>query len=166
MKYAVLGAWMLMAAAAHAAPPICDTLKPLVNDPEHGFVALRAEPEEQPKYWQAKPFLDHAKCDVWTSEKAIAHNLRCVANDRFDASAVTAFYQAAVKDIDACLVDVKGGSKFKKAIEPVSMPLLKGQMTDWVLDTDTARIKIEVTDYLRTKTNSSYNSLSVEFLKY
>ncbi len=83
-----------------------------------------------------------------------------------DPAAVTSFYQATVHDIEACLPTLKDGTRFHRTSKPVSMPLLKGQMTDWILDTDTARIKIEVTDYLRTKTNSSYNSLSVEFLKY
>lgn len=158
-------AWFLGAAAALAAPPICDTLKPLVEDPERGFVALRGAPE-RPRYWEARPFLDHAACDVWTSEKAVAHNVRCVANDRFDPAAVTRFYQSAEHDIDACLATLRDGARFRKTSEPVSMPLLKGRMTGWLLDTDTVRIRIEVTDYLRTRTHSSYNSLSVEFLKY
>lgn len=158
-------AWFAGAAAAQAAPPICDTLKPLLDDPEHGFIELHGAPE-QPQYWVAKPFLDHAKCDVWTSARNIAHNLRCVANDRLTPAVVTQFYQSTEHDIDACLATVKDGNRFRKSREPVSMPLLKGAATSWILDTDSIRIEIRIADYFRTTTNSSYNSLSVEFLKY
>jgi hypothetical protein len=132
----LLIAWHVDGVAARPAPPICDTPKPLLNDPKRGFSALRVVPEPA-RYWVAKPFLDHAKCDVWISARTIADNVHCVANDRLASAVAKQFYQTTEHEIDACLVTVKDGDRFGKSGEPVSMPLLKGAATSWILDTDT-----------------------------
>ena len=158
-------AWLVAAAHAASAATICPTLTQLLTDPPAGFIAQRGSAEE-PQYWASKPFLAAGVCKVWVALTAEAHNVRCVVNDEAAPVKVTAFYEETRRDIDACLAELPGGVKFKREIQPVNTDRLKGAQTIWVYESDVRRFKIDLADYLRVVPGTSYNSFSVEYMKY
>ena len=158
-------ACFLLVASPAGAEGICDPLIRLITDPPSGFIAYRAEPIE-PQYWTSKPLLPQGKCKVWASLMAEAHNVRCTANDDASPAVVTAYFEDTRRTIDLCLMALPNSAKFERRANPVNTEGLKGAETSWVYDTATARLKINLTDYLRVTLGSSYNSFAVEYLKY
>ena len=103
---------------------------------------------------------------MWVSRTAEAHNVRCVVNDAAAPVKVTAFYETTRREIDACLAGLAEGGKFKREAGPVTTDRLKGAETTWVFESDVRRFKIDLADYLRVVLGTSYNSFSVEYMKY
>jgi hypothetical protein len=158
-------AWLVLATPAAQAAGICPVLTQLLTAPPAGFIAQRGAAEE-PQYWVSKPFLADASCKVWVARSAEAHNIRCVVNDQAAPVKVTAFYETMRADIDTCLAGLPDGAKFKRVAGPVNTDRLKGAETTWVFESDVRRFKIDLADYLRVVLNTSYNSFSVEYMKY
>jgi hypothetical protein len=144
---------------------ICPQLSKLIADPPAGFVAARAEPTS-PQRWASRPFLPSASCAVWASRSSEAHNIRCTINDGANPSKVAGFYRDTVRSIDRCLTALPDGRKYNRHTAQVDSEGLKGAETRWIFDSDVLRFQIDLTDYRRTADGSTYNSLSVEYLKY
>jgi hypothetical protein len=144
---------------------ICSQLSRLITDPPAGFVAARAE-QTSPQRWASRPFLPNANCAVWASRSSEAHNIRCTINDGTNASKVAGFYQDTVQSIDRCLAALPDGKKYRRHTAQVDSDGLKGAETRWIYDSGVLRFQIDLADYRRTADRSTYNSLSVEYLKY
>jgi hypothetical protein len=151
--------------AAPAFADICPGLTRLLTAPPSGFIAARGEPTA-PQYWAAKPIVADAKCRIWQSAAAEAHNMRCVVNDEAAPESVAEFYRKTSDEIDRCLAALPGSPKFDRTSREVETSLLKGTETVWISDTPAVRFKIDLAGYRRVELGTSYDSLSVEFLKY
>ena len=152
-------------ASSASAEEICPQLSRLIKDPPAGFVSDRAEPIS-PQRWASRPFLPNAKCVIWASRSAEAHNIRCTINDGADPSTVTEFYQDTERSIDRCLAALPEGNKYDRHTTQVDSEGLKGAETRWVYDSDVLRFQIDLTNYRRTFDGSTYNSFFFEYLKY
>ena len=155
----------LFGRAGYAQDVLCAPLMRLLANPPAGFVERRAGPDGDQR-WTATPVAAAAVCGVWESRAGDADSIRCTINDRANPASVTAFYDGEVAGIDRCLATQPVLGKWERTTSPVSVEGLRGTETIWVRDTDALRFKISLADYLRTATNSSYNSFSVEYLKY
>jgi hypothetical protein len=151
--------------SAAAAQEICAPLAKLIKDPPAGFMSDRAEPIG-PQRWASVPIIPNAKCVVWASRTAEAHNIRCDINDGASASVVTGFFERASGSIDRCLATLPDGGRYDRTTAKVDVGGLTGTETSWIFDSDVLRFKIDLTDYRRGFDGSTYNSFSVEYLKY
>jgi len=148
-----------------SAEEICPQLSGLLKDPPKGFVSLRGAPASAQR-WDSRPFFQNGKCAVWASRSAEAHNIRCTVNDGGKAAKVTKFYEDTKASIARCLKALPEGKSYVRHNEKVDGDGLQGTESSWVYDTDALRFKIDLADYRRTADGSTYNSFSVEYLKY
>ncbi len=160
-------AWICVLAWAPAAPAqeLCGQITRLLAAPPAGFLADRGAAIGAQR-WTSPNFLPHAQCVIWASRTAEAHNIRCTVNDEAAPALVSAYFAHSQRIIDQCLAALPTGRLFVRRVDPVASEGLQGQDARWIADTDRFRIQIELTDYRRVVLGSSYNSLSVEYLKY
>lgn len=152
-------------ASTASAEEICPQLSQLLKDPPAGFVAHRGEPVS-PQSWASKPFLANANCVVSVARIQEAHEMRCSVNDGTNAALVAQYYQQTAGSIDQCLATRPEGKKYIRQEMPVDSEGLKGAETRWVFDSDSLRFQIDLSNYRRTYDGSTYNSFSVEYLRY
>ncbi len=149
---------------AHAAD-VCPLLSNLLADPPAGFIADRAGPADS-KHWAGKPVLENAKCRLWASSSAEAHEMRCTVNDRGAPAAVTAYYDDTAKAVDQCLAARPDARTWERRSRTVSVEGLQSTETSWIYNDHVVRFKIVLADDRRSHDGSAYNSFDVEYLKY
>jgi hypothetical protein len=165
-QYTILGIVFIgLLASTASAEEICPQLTQLLKDPPSGFVANRGEPIS-PQSWASKPFLANANCVVSVARVAEAHEMRCTVNDGTKATLVTQYYQDTAGSVDRCLAALPEGKKYNRQEMPVDSEGLKGAETRWIYDSDALRFQIDLSNYRRTFDGSTYNSFSVEYLRY
>jgi hypothetical protein len=121
-----------------------------------------------PKHWTTGTLLAHpSSCALWASAGNEAHALRCTIDDRAPAAETAAFYADTAAAIDRCLAGRPDAARWVKATVPVAIPNgLTGRKTTWVLDDAALRFTIALADFKRHHDASSYDDLSVDYLKY
>jgi hypothetical protein len=153
-----------LAAGAHAAD-ICPMVTKLLADPPSGFIADRGSPVNE-KMWDSLPVLDNAKCRVWASTDKDAHEIRCQVNDGAAADTVAAYYQAAGRQVAACLSARPDAKQWTRGTRKVAVSSMTEDETSWTNRTDVERFRIILTNSRRTNDGSTYNEFDVTFLKY
>jgi hypothetical protein len=92
-----------LAWSAARAEDVCPMLTKLLNNPPSGFVASRATPSGA-KHWTSQSLLTQpARCLLWQSARAEAHEIRCTVDDRAPAAETAAYYDDTAAAIDRCL---------------------------------------------------------------
>jgi hypothetical protein len=162
-------ALLIVFAACHVAraEDVCPMLSKLLDNPPAGFVASRAAPSGA-KHWISQPLLAHpAQCLLWQSARAEAHEIRCTVDDRAPPAETAAFFDDTAAAIDRCLAARSDGRAWHREAAPVAVPNgLSGRRVFWVFDNDAIRFRVGLADFRRHHDGSSYDELSVEYLKY